>query len=157
MESIDPNLDLVLKREVDVPVELVWQAWTEPKHVVEWFTPAPWKTTDCRINLVPGGEFFTNMLSPDGQSMPNLGCFLEVIPFQRLVFTDTLLPGYRPSANPFMTAIILFEKKGNGTLYTAIAKHKDSETKSQHESMGFTDGWGTALDQLVTYAKKNLM
>ena len=55
--KIDPKLDLVLERVVDVPPELVWRAWTEPKHLMPWFTPAPWKTVDCEIDLRPGGIF----------------------------------------------------------------------------------------------------
>ena len=48
---IDPELDLVLERVVDVRPELVWQAWTRPEHIVNWFTPDPWKTIACEIDL----------------------------------------------------------------------------------------------------------
>ena len=43
MDSIDPELDLVLERVLDVPVEAVWAAWTTPEHLMKWFTPAPWE------------------------------------------------------------------------------------------------------------------
>ena len=150
----DPKLDLVLERVVDVPRELVWAAWTKPKHIVKWFTPAPWITTHCEIDLRPGGMFRTTMRSPEGKDFPNTGCYLEVVPNERLVFTDTLLPGYRPSANPFFTAIIALEKQGKGTRYTATAIHRDAAGRKQHEEMGFHQGWGTALDQLVAHVKK---
>ncbi|MCX5658790.1 MAG: SRPBCC family protein [Planctomycetota bacterium] len=150
----DAKLDLVLERVVDVPRELVWAAWTDPKHIVHWFTPAPWKTVKCEIDLRPGGIFSTLMRSPEGQDHPNVGSFLEVIPLQRLVFTDALLPGFRPSGKPFMTGIIELEPKGKGTRYTATVLHADAETRAKHEAMGFRDGWGKALDQLVEYSKK---
>ena len=149
----DPRLDLVLERIVDVPVELVWAAWTQPEHIKKWFTPAPWTTTDCEIDLRPGGIFRTTMRSPEGKDFPNSGCFLEVIPNRRLVFTDALLPGYRPSAKPFFTGIISLEPHGNGTRYTATAIHMDEATRKQHEEMGFHSGWGKALDQLVAHMK----
>ncbi|MCW7493635.1 SRPBCC family protein [Leptospira sp. 2 VSF19] len=152
-ETFNPELDLVLERIVEVPVELVWDAWTKPEQLIHWFTPAPWKTIDCRIDLKPGGEFYTVMESPEGNHFPNNGCFLEVVPLQRLVFTDSLLPGYRPSGNSFMTAFVTMERIGNATKYKAVAKHKDPETKKQHEDMGFMDGWGAALDQLVAFTK----
>lgn len=152
-ETFNPELDLVLERIVEVPVELVWNAWTKPEQIIHWFTPAPWKTIDCRIDLRPGGEFYTMMESPEGKHFPNNGCFLEVIPLKKLVFTDSLLPGYRPSGSSFMTAFVTMESVGTATKYKAIAKHKDLETKKQHEDMGFMDGWGTALDQLVAYTK----
>jgi uncharacterized protein YndB with AHSA1/START domain len=150
---IDPTRDLVLERTVDVPPELVWLAWTTPKHLMKWFTPAPWTVTACEIDLRPGGIFSTTMRSPEGQEFPNVGCYLEVVPHKRLVFTDALLPGYRPAQTSFMTAIIDIEPSGSGTRYTATALHNDEAARKKHEEMGFHHGWGTALDQLVAYAK----
>ncbi len=151
--TLDPKLDLILERVVDVPPELVWEAWTKPEHILNWFTPAPWKTIACEIDLRPGGKFNTTMQSPEGQEFPNSGCFLEVIPGERLVFTDTLLPGFRPAAEPFMTAIVEMIPEGKGTRYRAIAMHKSEESRKKHEEMGFHEGWNAALDQLVALMK----
>lgn len=96
----DPKLDLVLERVVDVPPELVWTAWTTPKHIRHWFVPKPWTCADVEIDLRPGGMFRSVMRSPEGQEFNNLGCYLEIVPNQRLVFTDTMLPGYRPAPEP---------------------------------------------------------
>jgi uncharacterized protein YndB with AHSA1/START domain len=59
----DPTLDLVFDRTIDIPRELVWTAWTTPEHLKHWFTPAPWQTVDCEIDLRPGGIFRTVMRS----------------------------------------------------------------------------------------------
>lgn len=150
---IDPKLDLVLEREIDVPVELVWKAWTTPEHLREWFVPKPWTITACEMDLRPGGVFSTVMRSPEGQEFPNIGCYLEVTPNERLIFTDTLLAGYRPSPKPFFTAVLQLEKLGSGTRYTAIAIHGNEETRKNHEEMGFYDGWGTVVDQMVAHIK----
>jgi uncharacterized protein YndB with AHSA1/START domain len=152
--EINPELDLVLERTVDVRPELVWRAWTEPEHIKQWFTPRPWETIACEIELWPGGRFCTTMRSPEGKEFPNVGCYLEVVPNQKLVWTDALLPGYRPSLKPFMSAVVLLEPQGSGTRYTAIALHGDVDTRKRHEEMGFLDGWSTALDQLVAYVKE---
>jgi uncharacterized protein YndB with AHSA1/START domain len=149
----DPRLDLVLERIVDVPPQLVWAAWTRPEQVMKWFTPAPWTTVACEIELHPGGLFYTLMRSPEGQKFSNRGCFLEIVENQKLVWTDALGPGYRPSENSFFTATILLEPHGKGTKYTAIAMHKDEAGRKKHEEMGFHTGWGKALDQLVAVAK----
>jgi len=146
---IDPRLDLVLERTVEVPRARVWAAWTQPELVKRWFTPAPWQTVDCEIDLRPGGIFRTTMRSPEGQDFPNLGCFLEVVSEERLVWTDALLPGWRPAPEPFMSAMLLFEARGSSTHYTAIAMHRDEAARQKHEEMGFHHGWGAALDQLV--------
>jgi uncharacterized protein YndB with AHSA1/START domain len=149
----DPKLDLVLERIVDVSRELVWAAWTKPEHLSKWFTPAPWTVADCEIDLRPGGIFRTTMRSPEGAEFPNSGCYLEVVPNERLVFTDALGAGYRPSGKGFMTAIITLESVGSGTRYTATVLHADEEARKRHEDMGFRDGWGKALDQLVAHVK----
>lgn len=151
----DPTLDLVLERVIDVPSDLVWLAWTKPEHLVKWFTPAPWQTVACEIDLRPGGKFRTVMRSPEGQEFPGDGCYLEVVPNERLVWTTALLPGYRPTAEAGMlfTAVVTMEKHGTGTRYVAMAIHRDPEGKKQHEQMGFREGWGKALDQLVAHAK----
>ncbi len=150
----EPKLDLVLERVVDVPPHLVWAAWTQPEHLMKWFCPAPWTVSECQIDLRPGGIFRTVMRSPEGEEHPNVGCYLEVVPNTRLMWTDALLPGYRPAENPFMTGIVLLEPAGSGTRYTAIAVHKDEAVRKQHETMGFYEGWGKALDQLVAHVKQ---
>lgn len=158
----DPKLDLVLERVVDVPPAKVWAAWTQPGHIVRWFTPAPWETTECRIDLRPGGEFLTVMRSPEGKEFPNVGCFLEIVPGTLLVWTNALLPGFRPANAPvddhcgdfLFTASIRLEPKGKGTRYVAHVLHRDEKGRRQHEEMGFHDGWGKALDQLVEHAKR---
>ncbi len=149
-ENFNPELDLMLERIVDVPPNLVWDAWTQPNLLKQWFAPKPWTTVECALDLRPGGLCRTVMRSPEGQDFPNDGCYLEVVPNQRLVFTDALGAGFRPSTRPFFTAILNFEEHGtHGCKYTAIAVHRDVAGKQQHEQMGFTVGWGICLDQLV--------
>ena len=153
----DADLDLVLERVVDVPVPLVWKAWTTPDLLKQWFAPAPWTTPEVEVDLRPGGIFRTVMASPDGERMTNGGIFLEVVPHERLVWTSALLPGFRPAPPrtgfPHITAAILLEPAGAGTKYTAVVMHPNGEGRQLHESMGFHDGWGTALDQLVAVVK----
>lgn len=163
LSAFNPELDLSFERVVDVPRELVWKAWTEPEHLIKWFTPAPWTTTKCDIDLRPGGIFRSVMRSPEGQEFDNLGCYLEVVPNERLMWTNALEPGFRPAGPPaeataechrlLFTAVLLLEPHGSGTRYTAIAMHGEPSAKQQHEAMGFKEGWGAALDQLVELAK----
>ncbi len=149
----DPTLDLVLERVVDVAPRLVWAAWTTPELIMKWFAPAPWTVSECEIDLRPGGAFRTVMRSPEGDAYPNSGCILEVVPEQRLVFTDALLPGFRPAAEPFFTAAVMLTPEGAGTRYVARAIHSDAAGRAKHEAMGFHEGWGICLDQLVALAR----
>jgi uncharacterized protein YndB with AHSA1/START domain len=158
----DSRYDLLLERVVDVPKALVWAAWTRPEHILKWFTPAPWTTVDCEIDLRPGGIFRTVMRSPEGQEFPNVGCYLEVVHEEKLVWTSALGPGYRPILRAsdtgscdelYFTATITLEALGRRTKYTALAIHGDEASAKRHEAMGFHDGWGKALEQLVALAK----
>lgn len=161
----DPELDLMFERVIDVPRELVWEAWTTPDKLKPWFCPLPWKTIDCEIDLRPGGLFRTVMQSPEGQNFPNVGCYLEVVPNEKLVWTNALEPGFRPARQPTespghecaefaMTAVISLEPHERGTKYTALVMHADKEARIKHEKMGFHEGWGIALDQLVAMIKQ---
>ena len=153
-EPFDPKLDLKLERTLDISPDLVWEAWTTPKHLENFFTPKPWRTPDCRIDLRPGGEFFAKMHGPNGEEFGTPGCYLEVEPKRKLVWTDALLPGYRPAPEPFMTAMLLIEPDGKGTKYTAIAYHNSEAAREKHEQMGFHEGWGQCATQLEEVAKR---
>ena len=157
MSTSEATHELVLVRDVDVSPQLIWRAWTEPALLKQWFTPAPWKTVECKIDLRPGGAFRTVMQSPEGEKFPHTGCYLEVLPTARLVWTTGLAPGYRPVAEksevPPFTAVLMLAPSERGTRYVARAIHADEEARQKHESMGFHEGWGAALDQLVALAK----
>lgn len=151
---IDPALDLVLERTVPVPPEKVWAAWTTPALLMQWFTPAPYKTIECEIDLRPGGRFMTVMETPEGERMDaGDGCYLEVVENRRLVWTSALGPGFRPNPAeggfPFTAVITMQPTADGGTHYTATAIHGDPAVAAQHDEMGFHHGWGAALDQLV--------
>lgn len=155
----DPTLDLVLERIVDVPVEKVWKAWTTPEQLKQWFTPAPWTTTDCEIDLRPGGAFRTVIRSPEGSEKTANCCYLEVVENQKLVWTDAMGPGFRPAPKPnqcfghFFTAVILLEPHGAGTRYTVIALHGDQAAAQADLEQGFNFGWSAALEQMVGLIK----
>ena len=159
----DVALDLVFERTIDIPPDAVFEAWTTPDQLKQWFTPRPWKTVDAQLDLRPGGIFRTTMRSPEGQEFDNAGCYLEVVKNRKLVWTNALMPGFRPVPGPNVvgadcdsfafTAILTFEPHGAGTRYKALVAHKDEAGRKKHEAMGFQEGWGKALDQLVDMVK----
>jgi len=113
--------------------------------------------------LKPGGKFFAQMVDPDGKKLPAApGCYLEIVPNRKLVWTSALGPGYRPldpaSVPWFFTAVLTFEPYGSdGCKYTATAMHSKREHAEAHEKMGFSQGWGKVLEQLVEYVKTTPM
>jgi uncharacterized protein YndB with AHSA1/START domain len=155
------STDLVLERVLDAPRALVWQAWTDPEHVKRWWAPRPYQTPECEIDLRAGGKFYTRMTGPDGFDNAGTGCFLEIVPGERVVWTSALGEGWRPNdlgpadcgGFPF-TAIMSFEDMGDGrTRYRAVAMHRNAADSEAHARMGFHDGWGTCADQLGEVAQ----
>lgn len=151
--DLDPKTDLSFTRTLAVPRKLIWECWTQPKHIPHFFVPRPHKVTACDIDLRVGGRFNTTF-EVEGKPMENHGVWLELIENEKLVFTDSYTEGWKPAPDPFMTAIlILGDAEGGGTTYTAIARHRTPKTRQIHENMGFYDGWGTVVTQLEEYAR----
>lgn len=151
-----PDHDLVISRLLKAPRAALWRAWTEPDRLKQWWCPKPWVTEVRAFELRPGGAFHTFMSGPDGGTSDNPGCFLEIVPGERIVSTSMLLAGWRP-ATPWMamTAVITFADEASGTRYTATAMHPDAATRDKHAEMGFFEGWNLCIDQLEAYALAN--
>ncbi|MET0282754.1 MAG: SRPBCC family protein [Steroidobacteraceae bacterium] len=154
----DPATDLRLERVVDVPVELVWKAWTTPELIVQWFCPRPWGVSECVLDLQPGGRFFTLIRSPENDAYPNESCVLEVIEGRRLVWTDSLHAGFRPAPRALehpagveinYTVVVSLLPEGKGTRYISQILHANAAARDEHVGQGFEAGWGAALDQLA--------
>lgn len=150
------NRELLLTRVLNAPREKVYRAWTDPKLMTQWFTPPPFTTTHVETDVRPGGASLVVMRGPDGQEYPNRGVYLEVVPNERLVFTDAYVRAWEPSPKPFMTVTLTFEEEGGPgsgrTLYTARVSHWTVEDCEAHETMGFHHGWDMATDQLAALA-----
>ena len=154
--------DLIIERILDAPRDLVWAAWSHPEHLKRWWAPRPYQTIECEMDLRPGGIFYTRMTGPNGFDSAGTGCFLEVAPAEKVVWTSALLPGYRPAPSepedcggfPF-TAIVTFEdSEGGRTRYKAVAVHRNEADRDSHAKMGFEEGWGTCARQLEEAAQE---
>lgn len=142
---------LILSRTFDAPPALVFKAWTDPALLKQWFVPRPWSIARVENDVRAGGSNLIVMRDPDGNEYPNQGIYLDVIPNERLVFTDAYISAWVPSEKPFMTGIITFEAADGGrkTKYTARVVHWRVEDREAHEKMGFHEGWGKCADQLA--------
>jgi uncharacterized protein YndB with AHSA1/START domain len=88
----------------------------------------------------------------------NLCCFLEIVDEQRLVWTNALLPGYRPAPTPdvvpFVTAEFTLRPEGRGARYVAHVMHRDEAECQRHVELGFHDGWGIVIEQRAEIAAR---
>ncbi|MDQ2667129.1 MAG: SRPBCC family protein [Gemmatimonadota bacterium] len=154
--TINPKLDFALERFIDTPRELVWKALTMPEHVKEWYMPRPWgRVAKCELDVRPGGIFSIDIAVADRQAVPNVGCYLDVVPMERLVWTSMLFPGYRPAVfdDIPITAIVTMETVGKGTRYVFTALHRDEADFETNKTSGFLQGTEIALDQLVAHVQ----
>jgi uncharacterized protein YndB with AHSA1/START domain len=154
--AFNPKLDLAIERFVDAPPRLVWEALTKPEHVREWYMPKQWgRVSRTEMDLRPGGVFAIDIATEDGREVPNLGCFLEIVPMQKLVWTAMLFPGYRPAVfdDIPITAIMTLEAEGSGTRYVFTALHRDESDLKKNKESGWLEGTKIAIDQLVAHVK----
>ncbi len=153
--SSNPELDLTISRVIKAPRSVVWSAWTNPDSFEQWWIPAPAKCKVSEMDLRPGGAFVTQISEDGGDFMPHLsGCFLAVDDLERIVFTNSLVGGWRPAEQPFMTAIITLQDHPLGTDYVAHVMHKNNADRNTHEELGFYDGWGTVVEQLAKLVER---
>lgn len=154
--EINPETDLVLERFIDAPRHLVWEALTKPEHLKEWYMPRAWgAVSKCELDARPGGIFRIDIATGDGQEVPNLGCVLEAVPMERLVWTSMLFPGYRPAVfdDVPITAVMTMESVGTGTRYVFTALHRDEGDLEQNKTSGWLEGTEIALDQFVAHVQ----
>jgi uncharacterized protein YndB with AHSA1/START domain len=152
--AINPKTDFVLERFIDAPTHLVWEALTKPEHLKEWYMPKAWgSVAKCEMDVRPGGMFSIDIATGAGQEFPNLGCFVEVIPMERLVWTSMLFPGFRPAVfdDVPITAIVTMKASGSGTRYVFTALHRDEADFEQNKASGWQEGTEIAVDQLVAH------
>jgi len=152
--AFNPKLDFAIERFIDAPTRLVWEALTKPEHLKEWYMPRPWgRVARAELDLRPGGIISIDIAVGDGPESPNVGCVLEVVPMQRLVWTSMLFPGYRPAVfdDIPITAIMTMEPVGAGTRYVFTALHRDAADLETNKASGFYQGTEMAIDQFVAH------
>jgi len=151
---LNPKLDFAIERFVDAPTRLVWEALTKPEHLKEWYMPRAWgRVSRAELDLRPGGIISIDIAVADGPDVPNVGCVLEVVPMQRLVWTSMLFPDYRPAVfdDIPITAIMTMKTEGTGTRYVFTALHRDEADLEKNKASGFYEGTEIAVDQFVAH------
>ena len=80
---------LFISRIFDAPGPLIWKAWTDPEQLKRWWGPKGYTTPFCRIDFRVGGSYLFCMRSPEGRDFWSTGSYREIIPFNRIVYTDS--------------------------------------------------------------------
>ncbi len=148
--------DLVVTRVFDAPVERVWQAFTDPNYISRWWGPKDFTAPSIKLDLRPGGKYLYLMRGPDGQDYWTAGTFQEIVPLQRLVYTDSfadehgnIVPasyyGMEGDMPLEMIATVLFEELVGKTKMTL--KHSGMPEGEDRDLAG--QGWNESMDKLA--------
>lgn len=146
-------IEITLTRVFDAPRELVFKAWTDPKQLAQWWGPEGFTNPVCEIDVRPGGKMLIHMTGPDGTVYPMSGTFREVVPPERLVFSDVAedLDG-----NPLLEGetIVTFEEQGGKTKRTVRSSARAVEPIGDEMLKGMNEGWTQSLERLAELVAK---
>jgi uncharacterized protein YndB with AHSA1/START domain len=141
--------ELTIIRIFDAPRELVFKAWTDSKHLAQWWGPKDFTNPVCEVDPRPGGALYIEMTGPDGVAYPVKGTFREIVPPERLVFTTTSFED--ESGNPQLGGLntVTFEDcEGKTRLTLHVTMFKDTAATAWALA-GMSAGWTQSLDKLV--------
>lgn len=138
---------LVIEREFDAPMALVWQAWTRREHLMRWFCPKDFTVLFAEMDLCPGGRWRSAMQSPEGKQYIHHGTYREIDPPRRLVFThawerdDPEQPCQ--STVETLVTVTFAERQGRTTMRFEQVGFESVESCDSHRG-----GWSEAFDNL---------
>ena len=144
--------EVVFSRRLAAPVALVWEVWSDVRHLHEWFGPAGFTTTTREFAFTPGGVWRFTMHGPNGTDYPNRIVFREIEPPTRIVYTNSWdLPGVPLD----FTAVVTFAAEGEGTLLTLhMTFADDAAMQTAVERYGVLRGGTGTFEQLAKYVER---
>jgi uncharacterized protein YndB with AHSA1/START domain len=145
---------VTLARIYDAPRELVWKTWTDPKHLAQWFGPRGFTSSVPELDIRVGGNLRIVMHGPDGNDYPMKGVFREVVPPERLVFSNIAVDNDGNHLLEGETAIIL-EEQGGKTRLTLKTYAKGMVPMAPQMLAGMEAGWSQSLDKLAELVAKS--
>jgi uncharacterized protein YndB with AHSA1/START domain len=160
-DSHIPKDAVVIERYFDAPVELIWQMWTDPEHFKEWYGPTGFTVPVADMDLRVGGKRLICMASPDGRmKMWTAGEYLEIVPNQRLVYTDSPADESGNVVPP--SAVGMPDGYPTTTEVTVLLETLDGRTKMVMTHAGIPAdsgggaGWAQAFDKMVAHIESVL-
>jgi uncharacterized protein YndB with AHSA1/START domain len=134
---------LTIKKTLNAPIQVVWDAWTQAEQIAKWWGPKGMTTKIDKQDLKVGGEWKFTMKMPDGSDFIAEGIY-EVIeaPFKLVTSAN-----FRPMTEGVQMEILL-DEDGDATHFTFNVIHISEEYCKAQEKMGFYNGWGSTFERL---------
>jgi uncharacterized protein YndB with AHSA1/START domain len=151
-KSIDVSVSLPSDREIAFTchfyrsAQLLFEAWTKPEHLKQWWGCEGSSIPHCDIDLRVGGSWSLTMRMADGSEHPFHGIYHEILPPHRLVYTECYeMPQFR---SPEWLTTVTFDETQATTVVTHTIQHKSRETRDGHLQAGMQEGMIQALTRL---------
>ena len=143
------DCEIVAIRVLDAPRKLVFEAWTNPKHVSKWMLgPEGWTMPVCEIDLRPGGTWHFVWRRDNGTEMAMSGLYKEIVPPERLVTTESWGGDWPETVN----TVVLTEEDGKTTM-TSTIRYPSKEARDAASKTGMKDGASVSYDRLAEYLR----
>jgi uncharacterized protein YndB with AHSA1/START domain len=145
--------EITITRVFDAPRELVFKAWTDAKHVAQWWGPKGFTNPVCEIDARVGGMLRMHMRAPDGSVYPMKGEIRELVVPERLVFTNIAVDAAGRHLLEGLTTVTFADEGGQTkmTLHTkAVAVIEDAAAYLQ----GMEAGWTQSIDKLQAFVAR---
>jgi len=147
--TLPSDQEIVFTRTFERPRHLLFEAWTKPEHVRQWWGCEGSTLTLCEIDLRPGGAWRLLMLMPDGSEHPFKGVYREIVPNKRLVYTECYdIPSI---GSPEWLTTITFEEIDGKTKLTHSILHRSVEARDGHLQAGMEAGTVQTLNRLAEH------
>jgi uncharacterized protein YndB with AHSA1/START domain len=141
--------EIVLTRVFAAPRDLVFEAWTRPEHVRQWYGCGEFALAVCEIDLRVGGAYRYTMHAADGSEHTMQGVYREIVPPGRLVYTEQYVSRGFTSNAALVT--VPFAEHGGLTTLTSTILHRSKEDRDGHLASGMETGAGAVLDRLAQH------
>ena len=141
-----PN-EIQLTRVYDAPVKLVWEVWTDLKHVEKWWGPRGFTITTKSKDFRPGGKWIYTMHGPDGTDYPNIATYHEIVKYERIVYDHG---GNEERQKLFTSTVTFKEEKGKTIMTMTMALNTAEEAKATKQFIKSANGNST-WDRLAEY------
>lgn len=145
--------EFVFTHAFDAPRGLVFKAWTDPKHVAQWWGPHGFTNPVCELDVRPGGALRIHMRGPDGTVYPMTGVYSEIVAPERIVFSSAALD---EEGNPLFEVLntVTFAEQGGKTTQTSQARVVRRTAKAAPYLQGMEAGWTQSLERLEAHLPK---
>ncbi len=142
--------EIVLSRVINAPRERVWEAWTDPNQVAQWWGPKGFTNPVCKLDVRCGGGIRIDMRGPDGTIYPMTGSFREIVEPERLAFISAALDKNGKPLFEVLTTMT-FDTQGKKTKLTLHASVVNRTPEAAPYLTGMNEGWNQSLDRLTDF------